>query len=413
MNSSRTPDELRTVIVLCGAVSIMAFDQISLGYLLPFIKPALGLSNRQVGMLASAYWITFALSSVVLGSLSDLINKRKATLTICLTLIALCSVLPHYANSFLEILAARAVLGGIEGAIVPISQSIVASDSAESRRATNMGIVGNFGANVMGMLVAPLAVVSVAVAFGWRASFLLTAAPAAISALLAHRYLRDDVRCTHVRSGSSSALHRTARDVRNVMSVPNIRVCAAICCIHVTYLDIGFTFLPLYLTSSRGLSPERMSVLMGLLGLSATVFGLLLPALSDRVGRKPVLIVALCAGVLCPIAALAVQNSPFGLATLMFIGWGISGLGSIFYGTVPSESAPPHLGTTAIGSIVFLGTLIGGVIGPSTAGLLADKWGLRAPLLMQIACSVACMVLATRIAETAPAELQSESSAVG
>ena len=68
-----------------------------------------------------------------------------------------------------------------------------------------------------------------------------------------------------------------------------------------------------------------MSVLMSVLGLSAAFFSFVVPALSDRFGRRPVIVIFNFIGLLVPLAALYFPGSLFMLGTLIFIGWSASG----------------------------------------------------------------------------------------
>ena len=47
-----------------------------------------------------------------------------------------------------------------------------------------MGVTQNFGSNLLGSFVAPVALVTFAVAFGWRHAFFLAGVPGLVAALL-------------------------------------------------------------------------------------------------------------------------------------------------------------------------------------------------------------------------------------
>jgi MFS transporter, ACS family, hexuronate transporter len=150
------------VTILAFAVGVMIFEQSSVNFLIPFIKPELNLTNTQVGLLVSAYWATFALSSFATGLLADSIGSRKAVFIAIVVLLSLFSVLSGLANSFTQLLGARALMGLLEGPMLPIAQSIVVLESSVERRGTNMGIVGSLGGTAFGFFVAPLVLVKIA-----------------------------------------------------------------------------------------------------------------------------------------------------------------------------------------------------------------------------------------------------------
>jgi MFS family permease len=74
-------------------------------------------------------------------------------------------------------------------------------------------------------------------------------------------------------------------------------------------------------------------------------------------------------------------------------------------GTIPSETIPARYVATVLGLVMGLGEVIGGVGSPAIAGWAADRYSLRAPLLMEAGCAVIAALLAMFLRETAPARL--------
>jgi MFS family permease len=148
-----------------------------------------------------------------------------------------------------------------------------------------------------------------------------------------------------------------------------------------------------------------MSYLMSVLGLSAAFFSFVVPALSDRFGRRPVIVIFNLIGLLVPLAALYFQGSLILLGALIFIGWSASGTFPLFMGTVPSETIPARYVATSLGMVVGLGEILGGVGAPAIAGRAADHYGLQAPLAIMAVCAVVGTVLALFLRETAPIRL--------
>jgi MFS family permease len=71
--------------------------------------------------------------------------------------------------------------------------------------------------------------------------------------------------------------------------------------------------------------------------------------------------------------------------------------------TVPSETLPPAVLATALGVVMGTGELFGGVMAPTVAGWSADRYGLKTPLLAELACTLIASALAMLLTETAPA----------
>jgi MFS family permease len=143
-----------------------------------------------------------------------------------------------------------------------------------------------------------------------------------------------------------------------------------------------------------------MSLVMGLLGAATVVFAILVPMASDRVGRKRTMVVANMLGVLAPLASMYYDGPVAVLLALIFLGCASWGTGSILMATIPSETVPARSISTAIGLIMSVGVLVGGLAGPGLAGWFANHWGLRAPLLLQGCCALAAAVVSAGLRET-------------
>jgi ACS family hexuronate transporter-like MFS transporter len=185
----------------------------------------------------------------------------------------------------------------------------------------------------------------------------------------------------------------------------NLWLCMLMAIFMVAWMVLGWAFLPLFYIKVRHMTNGQMSVLMSVLGLSAAFFSFVVPALSDRFGRRPVIVIFNIIGLLVPLAALYFQGSLWVLGTLIFLGWSASGTFPLFMGTVPSETIPARYVATSLGMVVGLGEILGGVGAPAIAGRAADLYGLQAPVMIMAACAVVGTVLALFLRETAPLRL--------
>ena len=59
----------------------------------------------------------------------------------------------------------------------------------------------------------------------------------------------------------------------------NVRLCAILAVLLVSYLVVCWAFMPLFLTKVRGFTPDKMSWLMAVLGISAGVGSFIVPGL--------------------------------------------------------------------------------------------------------------------------------------
>jgi sugar phosphate permease len=284
----------------------------------------------------------------------------------------------------------------------------VAIESTAAKRGNNMGVMQNFGSNMLGSFAAPLILVAVATSYNWRGAFYLAGVPGLIMALLIAKYVRQPPAAPTPSMPATQAAAPLAEarvGYGAMLQHRNMWLCMVMAIFMVAWMVLGWAFLPLFYTKVRLISKVQMSYLMSVLGLSAAFFSFVVPALSDRLGRRPIIVIFNLIGLLVPLAALYFQGSLLMLGALIFIGWSASGSFPLFMGTVPSETIPARYVATSLGMVVGLGEILGGVGAPAIAGRAADRYGLQAPLMIMAACAVVGTVLALFLRETAPIRL--------
>ena len=399
MQAKRSSAGYQVLLVglLCLNFGILFFDRNALNFLMPYVQPELHLSYTQVGLLGSGLSFTWALAAAFVGWLSDKIARRKVIIVISGLVFSACSVVSGFASSFLMLFGARLLMGLSEGGVMPISHAMVAAEVSPRWRALAMGVTQNVGSSLLGSTVAPLVLVPVALAWGWRHAFFLAAAPGLMSALLIMLFVveRDIPRAPPRGAGERQPLLETLTE-RNVIA------CAVMSVVLVAYLVITWAFMPLVLVQYRHIADETAANLMAVLGVSSFLASFAVTTASDFIGRKPVMVVMPLVGVSLPLAALYFDGSAFALGAIFFVGWLFNGIFPMFMATVPTESVSPRQVATAMGIVMGLGEVLGGVFGPSLAGGLSDVYGLAAPCWTLVVLAVLGFVAALFLRETAP-----------
>src|SRR6476469_2522309 len=176
--------EVRVVVLLGLAFGFAYFDRMAMTFLSPYVVKDLGLTNTQVGALGSGLSVTWALGAYFIGRWSDSVGKRKPFLLAFMVIFSFCSVLSGLAAGFGTLFASRMVMGAVEGPFLPICLAIIAAASMESRRGLNVGIVQNFFGSLIGTALAPIILVAIADAWGWRYAFYLAGVPGLVLAVL-------------------------------------------------------------------------------------------------------------------------------------------------------------------------------------------------------------------------------------
>ena len=388
------------VALLSLNFGIVFFDRNALNFLMPLVQPDLQLTNTQVGMLASSLALTWALAAFGMGKLSDRLGNRKLLLIGSTLAFSLCSFLTGIAGSFALLLGARLLMGAAEGGIMPISHALVAAEVNPERRGLAQGIAQNFGSNLLGSFLAPVLLVTFATAWGWRSAFYLAGAPGIVSALLIWFLVREPSEPVRA-AGAAAAAKMTMIDA---VKERNILICVLLSSVMVSYMVTCLAFMPLFLTHERRYSPDVMGWLMGVLGISATIGSFAVSGLSDRMGRRPIMITMPFVGIILPLSAMFFGGSFTMLAAIFFVGWSLIGIFPLFMATVPSESVAPQYIATVLGLCMGSGEILGGVLGPSLAGVAADRFGLAAPLWIMVGLAIVGGFLSMGLRETAPSK---------
>ena len=112
-----------------------------------------------------------------------------------------------------------------------------------------------------------------------------------------------------------------------------------------------------------------------------------------------------CVG--APLALLLLPSNPTLLAGAILIGWLPLGIAPLYCATVPAESVSPALATTAVGLSMGTAELVGGVILPPIAGVVADRYGLASVFWICVGLAILAAIAALFLRETAPRAVRS------
>ena len=391
--------ENKLLVLLSFTFGFVLFDRMALNFLVPFFDKELGLNNTQIGLLASLLALAWAISGYVVGTLSDKTGKRKQYLLISVVIFSICSFISGLATSFAFLLVARVAMGFAEGPVLPLAQSIMADASTEKRKGFNMGFMQSFGSNLLGTMLAPLVLVALATAFGWRSAFFIAGIPGLILALLGWFLIKEPQRLKAV-------LLKPRAAIRDLLKYRNVWVAILLSCCMMTWMFAQITFLPKYLVDGKGFSEEDMGKTMAAFGLGSIIWGAVVPALSDKLGRKPVVIFFFFLSVVMPLSAVYAGHSIGSLAPLILLGATTMGCWPVVLAIIPSETVPKQYLAQTMGFVMGVGELVGGFGAPAIAGWSADVYGLQAPFLIAAGAAFVAGLLAFLLKETAPVKVK-------
>ncbi len=398
----RTPRSTGYQMLLVGLLSlnfgIVFFDRQALNVLMPFVQPELSLSQTQIGIIAGGLSFTWAIAAFGVGKLSDTLGQRKMLLIASTIAFSLCSFLTGIASSFALLLGARLLMGVAEGGVMPISHAMVATEVSPKHRGLAQGVAQNLGSNLLGSFLAPVVLITFATAFGWREAFYLAGVPGIVSAIIMWFMLEEPA------APPKQAAH-DRMSIRDALKVRNMWICVVVGVLLVAHFVITWAFLPLFLSQQRGMDPDTLKWVTGTLGVAAAIYSFVISGLSDRIGRKPVMVVLPFLSIIGPLGALYFDGSALVLAAIFFVGWAVNGVFPIFMATIPSETFDARHHATALGLAMGSCEILGGVFGPPVAGMLNDSFGPSTFLWALMVLAVISGFVSMGLKETAPSQV--------
>ena len=333
------------------------------------LKAALRLDYVQVGTLMTMRELTTGLTNLPAGLLGDrLARHRTAILSSALLAMGLAYLIFGLAPGYLYALAAAGLVGVGIALWHPTAMASLSSRFPE-HRATAFAIHG-MGATV-GDTLTPAVVGLLFVLYPWRQLMVLQLLLAVLLGIPLWRGLRSVLAAPVPASEGGDA---QSSGLREFLRNPSFLGMALANGLMNTGRVLVYTFFPLYVQETLGYSAKGLGVYLALLHALGTVSQPVLGYLSDRLGRKWVLLPAFLAlGVLYILIPLVPPGVPLGIVVSLI---------SLFFYTLTNVTAAAivdvagsRIQATSLG-ITFLSNSMFTLPGPVVAGYLVGHYGM-------------------------------------
>lgn len=388
--------EWSIVVLLAVLFGIVGLDRLVIVYLFPVLMPELGLNNTQAGAIASVLALTWAISTWVLGSLSDRFGRKKILIGSAV-FFSLMTSFTGVAKSFYSMLAVRGLLGIGEGGVFSTSVAKIDEISTPRKRGLNLGIHQSFFP-LLGIGLGPIIATQLILHMRWEAVFFVLGIPGIILTMILAKIMRN----TPPRSVHASQPNEKGSAVA-VLKFRNVWLTTLIGSLFQTGLFVFSTFVALYLTKVAGLPLSVVGLIISGWGFGGFLGMIIVPAISDRVGRRIVLVLSAALYGVLMLAFVVAEAAPVAkFANLFAAGFFGFGIAPLFLAVIPCESVPPRLTGSAVGVPTAVSELVGGVLMPVVAGGLADKFGLTYPMLIVGVVSILSALVGLFLKETCP-----------
>ena len=374
------PKRIRNIILLLsGSVALMMTGY---GLVMPVFARRLsefGDGVEELGLMSMSFALAQMIGAPLMGSLADSRGRRPIIL---LSLIAVTLAYIGYllAPSTLFFILIRGAAGFLSAGLFPAAMGVVADLVAEDSRARWTGII--MGSYAVGFIFGPVIGGVLYDSFGYAAPFVLSAVVAFL-ALIAAFFMIPETRTPEIRNREMLRARHA-----NPQRIGKISIWSALprpLYIFGTLLAIdfinsfSFAFVEpqmiFYFYDVLGWSTTQFGVLVGVYGISEVVGQMGLGQLSDKWGRKPLIIAGLIPNIFF-FAGLAFLTDYY----LMMIGAACAGLGyalvapatNAFYLDITAEEHRSRI-IGVKGSFLSLGGVLGPLAVAGVAGILAPQ----------------------------------------
>jgi len=182
------PYRYRVLVLLCSLTTLTYLDRICISIVGVRIKSDLSLSNEQFGWVLGAFALAYALFEIPSGALGDRIGPRAVFIRIVLWW-SLFTALTGLATGLVSLLIMRFLFGVGESGTYPNTMIVVSRWFPANEIGRSLIWVG-IGSQI-GSALAPIIIVPIVVAFGWRMPFFVNGAIGVVWVLICYFWFRN------------------------------------------------------------------------------------------------------------------------------------------------------------------------------------------------------------------------------
>ena len=350
--------------------------------LLPIYARELHLGQMRVGLLFGSYAIALVMVTLPLGSLADRVGRRKPML-IGLLALGSTTLLFLFAKSYWLLVLARGLQGAAGAATWIPGMALLADYFPREQRGKAMGTA--FACANLGVLTGPPLSGYLTEGFGASAPFILGFCLVGLDAA-GRAFLLEEVPGEKGERISPFVL------VKN----PVILVFSGALALGSALWAVLESTLPLHFDAVLRFGPAEIGLCFAAAALTHTLTSPLMGHLSDRIGRKKVLVIGLA------LSMVFIPLPVFFRQTVFVVG-AMMALGSIA-SLIMSPSSPAvadaveKTGSTSFGSafsILNIAYAVGMMVGPLVGSALVQLLGLQRALTL-VGLGFGSYILATR-----------------
>jgi MFS transporter, Spinster family, sphingosine-1-phosphate transporter len=370
----------------------------------PLIQKEFNLSNADIGFLASAFLLVYAVAALPFGYWADR-GVRRTVVGIGVAIWSLATLFTGFARNFFQLFLSRAILGIGEASYYPAGTSLLSDYFPKDQRGRVMSIWGV--GSTIGIAVGFAGGGYIADKFGWRNAFFFAAVPGLLFALLAFG-LREPLRGSVEERGP--AVRQTSdanlRTFLGLMRIPTLRATILSQTFLYFVLASNAFWLPTLLVRRFDLSVSQAGLFAGIVLVLGGLIGTLAGGwIADRLARKnpaahlQVGIVGFLIGavfiVISLVAPLNIGPIPIFVPAFLITVIALY-LNAGPFTAVAQNVVSPAMRASAVTMLLFVAHVFGDSHSTFDVGVLADRVGslqtallITSPTLLIVAAIIA------------------------
>ncbi len=350
---------------------VLYSDRSILNPLMGVVSQEYHLSNTELGLLTSVFFLTYTIVQIPSGFLADKIGSKKVIVT-SFVAFACISLLTGFVQEFSWFVFCRVVAGFFAGVYYGPQYGLTSRLIPASKRTLVSAIVNSgmaFGVSIGFLLASQMVLVN---QMTWNRPYLVLVLPSILVAALFWWSVPDR------KEPPVVSLEETARNERSLSKIfKNQRLLAAFILNFVSIYAyfVMVTWLPQFLIAERGVAVSQVGIISSLVPWASLPAMLLIARLSDRYQTTRFYLKYLVPLSASAILFVSLSQSRF------WIMFGLICYG--FFGKLTVDSllvayvgkhAPRHLLSTALSCLNFFG-MCASVFAPLVTGVLSDWFG--------------------------------------
>lgn len=371
------------VLTVCSLLYAVRYaDWQVMSVVLQPMKMDLGLTDVQVGLVSSAFFVGIILCTLPAAHMVD-VWSRKKTIGLMAIVWSIFTLATGFVGGLASLLFARLGVGAGEAGFAPGGTALVSASYPEEKRSQKLGIFNMF--ITVGVIVGVMGGGYLSANFGgWRTPFYVFAIPGVILGILA--FFMQDYRLKKA-DGSDFVHDSLLSNLKQLWKIPTLRwLYVGLGMYAILQISVG-TWFPSLLMRAYDIKEDKAGLIMGvvtIIGLGGPILG---GILADRWQKKR-------PGGRMRLAAVSISIASVFLLLVVLAAFDTSNknlmifcalmmpLHSIFVGmALPAVAAttqdvvPAKLKGLSWGAATLALYLLGGVWGPLLVGAISDAFG--------------------------------------